>query len=115
MAEKIEVGRDAKIALVEIDKNRNVEDGIGVEIAKANPVVPEEVAEEGMYWDAKSTPKKILKNHQLVGVRHGKGLTGGRAPSGGLAVRENPRLHLAVKLELAHGRGNPRLIMAGLL
>ena len=82
----MEMGVNPQIGFTEMNKNRNVEDGIGVEIAKANPIVPEAVPKEGMDWDAKSTPKKILKNHQLVGVRHGEGLIGGRAPSGGLAV-----------------------------
>jgi len=115
MTEEIEMGEDAKEALVEIDENLKVEDGVQVQIAKTNPIIHKEVPDKGVDWDAKSTPKKIFENHQFIGVRHGEGLTGGRAPSGSLVVRENSRLHQAVELDLTHGGGHPRLVAARLL
>jgi hypothetical protein len=69
-AEKVlpqtKVGLDAKIRLVEGNKNRHQKNKVWVEIADANPVIVTQFSKEGMAWIPKSTPIKILKNNYFA-------------------------------------------------
>ena len=55
--------KNAKISLAEMDEDRDMKDGIRVQIAKANLVIINQSMERQMDWNAKSTIEIIFKNY----------------------------------------------------
>jgi hypothetical protein len=64
---QIEVGLDAKICLTEGDEDGNSKNGVGVEIADANPIIIIELVQERVKGISKSAPIEIFKNSILPG------------------------------------------------
>jgi hypothetical protein len=63
VAEKIKVGKNAKIILTEMDEDQNIKDRVRAEIAKANRIIVNQPANEWMDWNTKSPMEVILKNN----------------------------------------------------
>ena len=55
--------KNAKISLAEMDEDRDMKDGIRVQIAKANLVIINQSTEKRIDWNAKSAIEIILKNY----------------------------------------------------
>lgn len=64
------MGIDAKISLTEIAKNGDGKDGVGMEIAEADFVMVNQLAQERMNRDPIPTPIVILEYYQFsrIGV-----------------------------------------------
>ena len=63
MAEEIEMRKNAKISLAEMDEDRDMKNGIWAQIAKTNPVIVNQPTEERMDQNTKSVIEVILKNY----------------------------------------------------
>jgi hypothetical protein len=63
VAEKIKMGKNAKLGLAEMDKDRDMKDGIWVQIAKTDPIIIDQPTEEWMDWNTKSTIEVIFKDN----------------------------------------------------
>jgi hypothetical protein len=61
VAEEIEMGKNAKIGLIEMDEDRDMKDGIWAEIAKTDPVIVNQCMEEWMHRNTKSAIEVIFK------------------------------------------------------
>ena len=92
--EEIEVWEDSEIRLIEIDEDRYVQYGIWMEVALINHLVLQQIPQEWMNRKSQPALEIILKYHHFVGMRHGEGLTEGRPPPGGDAVRQYARFPL---------------------
>jgi hypothetical protein len=63
VVEEINVGKNAKIGLIEMDEDRDMKDGIWAEIAKTDPIIINQPTEERMDWNTKSAVEVIFKNY----------------------------------------------------
>jgi len=63
VAEEIEMRKNAKISLIEMDDDKDMKDGIRAQIAKANLIIVKQSMEKWMDWNAKSTIEIIFKNY----------------------------------------------------
>lgn len=61
MAKEIEMRADAKKGFTQMNKNGNVENRVWVQMAKADPIVPNQISEEGMNKNPKPAQEIILK------------------------------------------------------
>ena len=57
------MGKNAKIGLVEMDEDRDMNDGIWAEITKTDPVIVYQPTEEWMDRNTKSAIEVIFKNY----------------------------------------------------
>ena len=87
------MGKDSEIRLIEMDEDRDMQNGIWVEIAQTNHPELQQIPQKRMNRESESSPKIILKQHCFISVGHWEGLTEGRPPSGGSMVRKDSRLH----------------------
>ena len=55
--------KNAKIGFVEMDKDRDMKDGIWAQIAKTNLVIVNQSTKERMDWNTKSAIEIIFKNY----------------------------------------------------
>jgi hypothetical protein len=69
-AEKILVGFDSEESFAEIDKNRNVADGIRVEVMELKPVVIKKAAEERTRGEGQSPFGKMEKCDNFINIFH---------------------------------------------
>jgi hypothetical protein len=63
---QIEVGLDAKIRFIEGNEDGNNKNGVGVEIADANPIIIQELAQERMAGISKFAPIEIFENYNFT-------------------------------------------------
>jgi hypothetical protein len=63
------VGLDAKIRFTEGNEDGNIKNGVGVEIAYANPIIIIELAQERMVGISKSAPIEIFENYNFAKTR----------------------------------------------
>ena len=63
VAKEIEMRKNAKISLAEIDEDRDMKNGIRAQIAKTNFVIVNQSMEKWMDWNAKSVIEIIFKNY----------------------------------------------------
>jgi hypothetical protein len=89
-AEKIPVGFDSEESFVEIDKNRNVADGIRVEVMELKPVVIQKAAEETTRGEGQSPFRKMEKCDNLVNILHGERFTVRGAPVDKVLLLQQP-------------------------
>jgi hypothetical protein len=61
VAEEIEIEKNAKIGLIEMDKDRDIKGGIWDEIAKTDPIIVNQPAEEWMDQNTNSVIEVIFK------------------------------------------------------
>ena len=61
--EEVEVGEDSKICLTEMDEDRNVQNGIGMEVAQTNHPELQQIPQEWMNRKSQPTPEIILEYH----------------------------------------------------
>jgi hypothetical protein len=61
VAEEIEIEKNAKIGLIEMDKDRDIKGGIWDEITKTDPIIVNQPAEEWMDQNTKSVIEVIFK------------------------------------------------------
>jgi hypothetical protein len=68
---QIKVGLDAKICFTEGDEDGNSKNGVGVEIADANPIIITELAQERVVGIFKSVLIEIFENYNFArtGIR----------------------------------------------
>ena len=57
MTEEVEVGKDSKICLAKVDKDRDVQDGVWVEIAQTNDLELQQIPQERMNRKSQPTQK----------------------------------------------------------
>ena len=70
VSEEVEVGKNSEIRLTEMDKHRDVQDGVWVEIAQINSLELQQIPQERMNMNSQSAPEVIFKNYSFVGMRH---------------------------------------------
>ena len=93
VSKEVEVWKNPQIRFIEVDKDRDVQDGVWVEIAQTNHPELQQIPQERM--------------------RHWEGLNEGRPPSGGDAVKKNARLHQSIELRLPRARWHPLFVTPG--
>ena len=70
MSEEVEVRKNPQIRFVEVDKDRDVQDGVWVEIAWTNHLELQQIPQERMNMKSQPTPEIILKHHYFISMRH---------------------------------------------
>ena len=93
VSEEVEVWKNPQICFAEVDKDRDVQDGVWVEIAYTKCLELQQIPQKTMNRKSQTLPEIILKHHYFISVRHWEGLTTGWPPSSGDTVRKNARLH----------------------
>jgi hypothetical protein len=91
--EEGEVREDSKVALTEVDKDNNLEDGIGIEMDKLNLIVMKEDTEKITGKEAKSSLEKGSQHHDFLGMRGGNFFIFCRPPLNHDTVREEMLLY----------------------
>jgi hypothetical protein len=71
MFEQREIWKNGKICLIEVDKDNDLKDRIGIQMNQLDFVVMEKVAKKFAGWEAKPTMEEGGENNDFVGVRHG--------------------------------------------
>jgi len=87
VVEEVEVGMDSEIRLTEMDEDRYVQYCVWVEVAQTDSLEFQQIPQEWVNKKSQPTLEIIFKHYSFVGMRHREGLTEGRSPSGGDAVR----------------------------
>ena len=100
MSKEVEVRYNPKKRLTEVNKDRDVQYSVGVEIAQTNRPKYQQISQERMNREPQSTPEIIFKDYNFIGVRHWKGVTNGWPPSGGDAVRKHAHHHHSFELRV---------------
>ena len=77
MAKKIEMGVNAQEGLTKMNENGDMNDGIRTQMAKANAVIMDQISEEGMNRESKSTQEIIFEHNKVMRIRSQEQLTGG--------------------------------------
>ena len=103
--------QNPKKHLTEVNKDRDVQYSVGVEIAQTNRPKYQQISQKRMNREPQSTPEIIFKDYNFIGVRHWKGLTTGWPPSGGDAVRKHARSHHSFELRFSSAQWRPLFIM----
>ena len=98
MTEEIEVWKDSEKRLSKMDEDRYMQYYVWVEVAQTDPPEFQQIPQEWVYRKSQPAPEIIFKQYSFIGMRHGEGLTEGRRPSGGDAVRQNACLHQSIEL-----------------
>ena len=75
MSEEVEVRHNPHKCLTEMNKDQDVQYGVGVEIAQANRLEFQQISKERMNGEPQPMPEIILKDYNSIGVRHWEGLT----------------------------------------
>lgn len=89
IVERIEMGLDAQIRLAEMNENADLEDGVGIEMEKLNPVEIKKAVKESMRGEAESPLKERLKHHDLAGLEGREFLTYHQPPSRSRLVQQH--------------------------
>ena len=63
VAEEIKMWKNAKIGFIEMDKDRDMKDGICVQITETNPIIVNQPTKEWMDQNTKSAIIVMFKNH----------------------------------------------------
>jgi hypothetical protein len=84
---------NAKKSFVEVDKNRNMNNGIGVEMVDINPIKFKNSPKEFRGLKYKASIKEVGEYHDLMGVRSWKWLTKYRTPPDDLLAWQYPMRH----------------------
>ena len=72
VAEKIEVGMDAKEDFTKINKGGDMKDGVWVQIDQLYPVLMKKTPEGIIGQQGKSPIEEVFKNNNLIGVGGGE-------------------------------------------
>lgn len=100
IVEKIEMGLDAHICLIEVNKDADLEDGIGIEVAKLNPVEVEKAMEKRMREEDESPLEERLEYHGLIGFGGREFLTCRQPPSDHCLIQQHTIPEEALKFLL---------------
>jgi hypothetical protein len=71
-AEKIPVGFDSEEGFTEMDKNRNVANGVQVEVMELKPIIIKKATEERIRGEGQSPFGKMVKCDNFVNIFHGE-------------------------------------------
>ena len=77
MSEEVEIRQNPQKCLTEMNKDRDVQYGIEVEIAQTNRPEFQQIPQERMNREPQPTLEIILKDYSFISVRHWEGLTTG--------------------------------------
>jgi hypothetical protein len=80
VAEEVEVGFYSQGGLIEMNKDVNVENRIGVEVMEWDTIIEEKTAKEIRCGEGQSALKKMLKQNHLLSPLIWSLITSGRAP-----------------------------------
>lgn len=105
---------DVEEGFAQIDEDGNVKVAVGIQMAEADVVVLEQIAQEVMSRNSKSSDKVGLEDNKFMGVGSRELLTCCGAPFGGLQVREDAFNHHPVEIFLSAGQCDSLQIAAGL-
>lgn len=72
-----------------MNRDADLENGIGIKMAKLNPVRVEKATEKRMHGDAESLLEERLEYHGLVGFGGGEFPTCRRPPSGHCLIQQH--------------------------
>jgi hypothetical protein len=64
------VGKNSEVGLTQMNKDRNLQNGIGIQMSQVQMVKVEETTEEGRNGKSKATDKKRDVDNGLVGIFH---------------------------------------------
>jgi hypothetical protein len=62
------VGKNSEVGLAHVNKDRDLQNGIGIQMSEVQIVKVKEAAEEGRNRKSKATDKKWNINNRLVGI-----------------------------------------------
>jgi len=86
ITEEVEVRLYSNIGMAQVDKGRNEENGVRVQVADPDLVVKKKALEKRMDRNPKAPLEEILKNNNLTGARVGVALPLWRPPAAELLV-----------------------------
>jgi hypothetical protein len=89
-AEKILVGFDSDESFTKMDKNRNMADGVRVEVMELKPVIIKKAAEERTRGEGQSPFGKMVKCDDFVNIFHRERFTERGAPVDKILVLQQP-------------------------
>jgi hypothetical protein len=62
------VGKNSEVGLAQMNKDRDLQNGIGIQMSQVQIIKVKETAEEGRNGKSKAVDKKRNKNNRLVGI-----------------------------------------------
>jgi hypothetical protein len=62
------VGKNSEVGLTQMNKDRNLQNGIGIQMSQVQIIKVKEITEEGRNGESKATDKKRNINKGLVGI-----------------------------------------------
>jgi hypothetical protein len=71
-AEKIPVGFDSKEGFIEMDKNRDVANGVRVKVMELKPIIVKEATEKRTRGEGQTLLGKMVKCDDFVNIFHGE-------------------------------------------
>jgi hypothetical protein len=86
ISKEVEMGLDSPIRLTKVDKNRNKENRVGMQIANPNLVIQTETLEEWMDRNPKTPLEEIFKDNYLTRLGIGVAIAARWPPSSKLLV-----------------------------
>jgi hypothetical protein len=89
-AEKVLVGFDSKEGFTEMDKNRDVANGVQVEMMELKPVIVKKAMEKRARGEGQTPFGKMVKCDDFVNIFHGERITKRGAPVNKILVLEQP-------------------------
>jgi hypothetical protein len=80
------MGLDSPIRLTKVDKNRNKEDRVGMQIANPNLIIQTKSLKERMDWNPKTSLEEIFEDNYLTKLGIGVAVAARWPPSSKLLV-----------------------------
>ena len=68
IAKKVLVGLDSKKSFTEVDKDRDMKNGIGVQMMDLNPIEIKKALKEIRGWKSKTPLNKMLEKNKLINI-----------------------------------------------
>ena len=68
IAKKVPVGLDSKKSFTEVDKDRDMKNGIGVQMMDLNPIEIKKALKEIRGWKSKTPLNKMLEKNKLINI-----------------------------------------------
>jgi len=68
IAKKVPVGLDSNKSITEVDKDRDMKNGIGVQMMDLNPIEIKKTLKEIRGWKSKTPLNKMLEKNKLINI-----------------------------------------------
>jgi hypothetical protein len=92
------VRKNSKVGFTQMDKDRNLQNRVGIQMSEIQIVKVKETAKEGKNWKSKATEKKRNVNDGLVSILHRDSNPTANPPGTKLLRRKNSDINEVKKI-----------------